>query len=170
MRNRKLIQVELMTTVLLFIYIISCVNATQVETMQVSPLTKKMLIVNLDEGEKFSGSLTISGGANNDIDFWITNPNGNTILNLGRVSQGTTFEFTAQESGAYTFHFDNGFSLFSTKTVILSYDVSRNLTSLLNPFLLIGTGVVIMVAIIGVVLLYRRKTQTISKTNQPTPS
>jgi len=152
--------VFLKAIVFLFLTIpILCVSAIKVETLQIDPLTGRMLIFNLSEGDKFSGSLSISGGANNDIDFWITDPNGNTIVNLGRISQGTTFEFTAQKSGAYTFHFDNGFSLFSSKTVSLSYDIQ--FASPINPFLLttIGLIIVVVVLIILVVLLFYRKTQ-----------
>jgi hypothetical protein len=150
--------------IVLFLAIpILCVSASEVETLQIDPLTKRMLIFNLAEADKFSGSLSISGGANNDIDFWITDPNGNTIVNLGRISQGTTFEFTAQKSGAYTFHFDNSFSLISSKTVSLSYDIRS--ASPINPFLLIIIGIIIVVVvlIILVVLLYRRKTQQKTK-------
>jgi len=152
--------VFLKAIVFLFLTIpILCVSATQIETLQIDPLTKRMLIFNLSEGDKFSGSLSISGGTNNDIDFWITDPNGNTIINLGRISQGTTFEFTAQKSGAYTFHFDNSFSLISSKTVSLSYDIQ--FASPINPLLLITIGLIIVgvVLTILVVLLYRRKTQ-----------
>jgi hypothetical protein len=146
--------------IVLFLSIpILCVSATEIETLQIDPLTKRMLIFNLSEGDRFSGSLSISGGTNNDINFWITDPNGNIIVNLGRISQGTTFEFTAKKSGAYTFHFDNSFSLFSSKTVSLSYDIQ--FASPINPFLLITIGlfIVVVVLIILVVLLYYRKTQ-----------
>ena len=69
------------TTVLFLTIIVSCANASEVEIVTVEPSTKKMLIFNLDKGDKFSGSLSISGGANKDINFWITNPSGNTIVN-----------------------------------------------------------------------------------------
>ena len=161
MRARQLILG--MATFLLFAVIISCVNATKSKTVQVEPLNEYMLIFDLDKREKFSGSLAISGGANNDINFWITNPSGNTIVNLGRISQGTTFEFTAQESGAYTFYFDNTFSLISWKTVSLSYDISRPAPFDIGWILIvIGVLLIAIVIIIGLgVFLYRRKTQTI---------
>ena len=155
------------TTVLLLTFIVSCVNATKVRTVQVEPLTKRMLIFDLDKGDKFSGSLAISGGANNDINFWITDPHGNTIVDLGRISQGTTFEFTTQESGAYTFHFDNTFSLISSKTVNLSYDISRRaLLDIVWALIIIGVLFIAIAIIIGV-LLHRRKTRTILKPSQP---
>ena len=95
-----------------------------------------------------------------------------TLLSIiGRIGQGTTFEFTAQESGAYTFHFDNTFSLISSKTVTLSYDISRpsplgiDMPTIIGV-LLIGIGIIIGLGF----LLHRRKMQTISKPSQPMPS
>lgn len=153
--------------VLFLAILVSCVSATQVETIQVPPLIKKMFVFNLDEGEKVTGSLSISGGSGNDINFWITNPQGATVINLDRVSNGANFEFTAHQSGAYTFHFDNQFSLFSSKTVSLTFDVSRALP--IDPIMLIAIGVAIIavVIVISVAMRYRRKTQTTTKTNQP---
>jgi hypothetical protein len=129
-----------------------------------------MLTFNLDSGDEFSGSLSISGGGGNDIDFWVTDPQGTTILNKGRVSQGTTFEFTAQMSGAYTLYFGNTFSLFSSKTVSLSYDVSTptlGSTDIGSLWIIIGI-IIIVIAIAGLAigLSWRKST---SKTNIPPP-
>jgi len=134
------------------------IDATQVEVLTVDPLTTKTLTFNLSEGDIFSGSLAISGGANNDINFWITDPQGNTILNLGRISQGTSFEFTAKNSGAYTLHFDNSFSIFSAKQVSLSYDIKHSFIN--NFILLIILGIISICVIIAVLMLilHRKKT------------
>lgn len=146
---------------------------TKVRTVQVEPKTKRTLRFDLDKRDNFSCSLAVSGGANNDIKFWITDPSKNTIVNLGRISQTPTFEFTAQESGAYTFHFDNTFSSFSWKNVSLSYDISRPAPSTIVD---IGTIIIVVLLIVTAiiiglgVLLYRRKRQTISKPSQPMPT
>ena len=158
-------------TILFLVMAFSFVNASNVEVVQVDPLTTKMLIFNLNSGQKFTGSLAISGGGN-DIDFWVTNPQGTKVLDLGRVSQGKTFEFTAQSSGAYTFHFGNTFSWFTSKTVNLTYDVGLPTVGGVDlGLLLIIIGVVAILLIVIVALgvtLYRRKST--SKTNQPPPS
>lgn len=159
-----------MTTVLLLTVLISYANATRVETVTVEPFDEEVLVFDLDKGDKFSGSLAISGGANDDIKFWITNPLGNIIVNQGRINQGTIFEFTAQEPGAYTLHFDNTFSWISEKTVSLSYDISKSASLNINTItiiliLLIASLATAIVILVGV-LLHRRKTQTISKTIQ----
>jgi hypothetical protein len=45
------------------------VKASIVEAVQVSRLTEQMLVFNLQTGRKLTGSLAISGGSGNDIDF-----------------------------------------------------------------------------------------------------
>ena len=168
--NQLKLKLVLLAATLFLTITFSIVNASQVEIVQISPLTQKTLTFNLDNEDKFTGSLSISGGGGNDIDFWVTNPQGTTILNQGRVSQGTTFEFTAQMSGAYTLHFGNTFSLFSSKTVNLSYDVSTpTLGGTGFGFLLIIIGIVIIVVVIAglaVGLSWRKST---SKINVPPP-
>jgi hypothetical protein len=131
--------------ILLSVTVFSIANASEVEVVQVNVLSTRTLIFNLNSGQRFSGSLAISGGAGNDIDFWVTDSVGATILNLGRVSQGNSFEFTANEDGAYTLHFGNTFSLFTAKTVNLTYDIKAPLIFGLDPYVFI---VIILVAII----------------------
>lgn len=62
--------------------------------------------------------LNISGGSNNDINLSITDPSGNSVLVSQRVSGAYNSQtFVATTSGLYTFTFDNGFSLISSKSV-----------------------------------------------------
>lgn len=168
--KRKLFQALGITAFLFFVFVATFAKASQVEVVQVDPLTQKMLTFNLNDGQKFTGSLAVSGGSGNDIDFWITDPQGTTILNLGRVSQGKTFEFTAQVSGAYTFHFSNTFSLFSSKTVNLSYDISNPILGGIDFSLLLIIIAVIILAIalvvLAIMLSHRKST---SKTDQLPP-
>jgi ABC-type oligopeptide transport system substrate-binding subunit len=147
------------------------VNASQVKSTQVDALSTTSLTINLDEGDTFSGSLSISGGSGNDINFKVTNPQGATIVNLGKVSQGATFEFTADDSGAYTFHLDNSFSWLSSKAVSISYDVTHPILGGLNvgsdstmTFLILGAVVlgVVIVALLAVNLSRNKKTQSTS--------
>jgi hypothetical protein len=134
--------------------------ASQVETANVNPGSETTLTFNLESGQTFSGSLSISGGSGNDVNFRVTNPQGVTIVNLGRVSGGTSFSFTAESAGAYTLHFDNGFSLFSSKTVVTTYDVSSpkiggiDLTLLL---VIVGVVFIALVAIVGLAVASARR-------------
>lgn len=99
----------------------SFVQAVQTENVNVDVLSSRALVFIFSEKVDFRGSFSVSGGSGNTIDFYVTDPDGNRIVNLGRVSQ-EEFEFTTQNSGAYTLYFDNSFSWFSSKVVTLSYD------------------------------------------------
>jgi hypothetical protein len=172
LKNKLLLTLGI-TAILLSVVAFSFVKASSVETVQVSPLSWKSLIFNLNTGQKFTGSLSISGGSGNDVNFRITDPQGTTILDLGRVSQGKSFDFTAQASGAYTFYFDNTFSLLSTKTVSLTYDVGLPTVFGMDLglfLIIIGVIVVLLLLVVSLaVVRYRKK--NLSKTNQPpTPS
>jgi hypothetical protein len=121
-----------------------------------------MKIFNLDELDKFTGSIAITGGSGDDVDFYVTDPHGSRIVDLGRVSQGTSFDFTAQDSGAYTLHFDNSFSLFSSKVVTLSYDIENPILPNGDNFVLwiIAGAIIIGVVLIGIaVYVYIRSKQ-----------
>ena len=170
MKNRLVLSLGL--TAILFLAIgLSFANASNVEVIQVDALTEKTLTFNLNNGQKFTGSLAVSGGSGNDIDFWVTDPQGTKIVDLGRVTQGKTFQFTAQTSGAYAFHFSNGFSLLSSKTVDLTYDIGLpSIFGIDLEFLLIIIGVVVsfLLLVLGLVVMRYRK-KNLSKTNQPPP-
>jgi hypothetical protein len=171
--SEKKVVLTLGTMAILFLTIgFSLARASSIETVQVGALSEQMLVFNLKRGQKFTGSLAISGGSGNDINFWVADPQGTTILNLGRVSQGKSFDFTAQSSGAYTFHFDNSFSLLSSKTVSLTYDIG--LPSIfgidLGTFLIIiGVVVILLFMIVALAVALNRRKRT-AKTNQPPPS
>jgi hypothetical protein len=170
MKNKLMFSVG-MTAILFLVAASFSANASQVESVQVSPGYQQMVSFNLSVGQKFTGSLAITGGSGNDINFWVTDPQGSTILNLGRVSLGRTFGFTAESSGAYTLHFDNSFSLISSKAVTLTYDLSLPTVLGLDfgVLLIIITVVVILlvvIAVLGVALSHRKR---ISKTYQSPP-
>lgn len=92
-----------------------------------------------------SGSISISGGLNNDIGFYITNPTGAQIYNAGRVSGGTTFSISADTAGAYTLHFDNTLSP-SEKLVTVSYDVSSSIQAI--PEFPVQLGLILLVTVV----------------------
>ena len=149
--HKKPLLVSAMVAVLCMTIMSSIVYATQTESTTVNAGEQKILTFNLSEGDKFSGALSISGGSGNDVDFWVTDPNGNTIVNSGRVSSGRTFDFTCTKNGAYALHFDNSFSIFSSKFVSLSYDVERQIIPSLTTNSVIW--IVLVVVIIGVLAL-----------------
>ena len=142
--------------VILLVAMIGCVRAGT-ETFTVSPLQEVVRTVGLSEGNKVSGSITVSGGSGNDIDFYVTDSNGNTILRYDRATQ-TSFSFTASTTGTYTMHFDNRFSIFSSKSVTLDYTVSKPILGLAPElfFLLVIIIVIIIVAVVAFALKGRK--------------
>ena len=139
--------VSKLTMVLLLTIMITYVNATEVESVTVEPGRKEILFFVLEEGERFKGSLAIVDG--NDIDFymWGPPPNYETVVDLGRVNQGASFEFIAKESGDYIFNFANRFSS-ERKIIELSYDIYRPPLIDFTRFLLIIVGLLIIIIII----------------------
>jgi hypothetical protein len=174
MSEKKAI-LSLGTMIILLSVVAFSVKASSVESVEVSPLTEQMLVFNLQTGQKFTGSLSISGSSGNDINFWITDPQGTTILNLGTVSQGTSFDFTPQASGAYTFYFDNSFPLrtgrlLSSKTVRLTYDIglpSINGSDIRQLLITIIVAVILLIVIVALAVALSHKKRT-SRTNQNT--
>lgn len=151
--------------------------ASETKTINVGAGYLGTLAFNLDSGQTLSGSISISGGSGNDVNFYATNPQGATILNSGRVSGGTSFSLTAESSGAYTLHFDNSFSIFSSKTVTVSYDVKSpsiintggidtNLLLMIGAVVLISI-IVILVVVVAVAPARRRNALGSVPTSQP---
>ena len=58
-----------------------------------------------------------------DIRFAIHGPNNTTIRDFGRIEVLGTHTLTAETAGRHTLFFDNGFSLFTSKTIIILYRV-----------------------------------------------
>jgi emp24/gp25L/p24 family/GOLD len=119
------------------------------------------LTFNLNSGDKVSGSVSITGGSSNDINFYVTNPSGARIYDAGRVSGGTSFSFTADSSGAFILHFDNSFSLLSNKQVTVSYDVSSGGIPEFPPEIILVAFVALVIT--GSYVMVRRRNYQKSK-------
>lgn len=132
-------------------------NAATVETIHVNPLGSAALTIDLDGGQRVSGSISITGGSNDDINFFVRNPEGNTILDLGRIYQGDTFEFTATISGAYEIYFENTFSIFTGKTVTLTFDVESPSIIRVDSLVLVVIVIIVLISLGIGVYLYRRE-------------
>jgi len=122
--------------------------------LTVNPGAQEMVPINdLKVGYSVTGSLTVSGGGN-EIRFWVIDPDGNQVLNLGTVVQGKSFEFTTQKNGAYYLRFDNREST-ALKNVIITYDVQMSNTSS-NPY--IWEGIILIITLFAfLVLIYWRR-------------
>lgn len=129
------------------------------QTFAVPARSQTTSTLTLVQGDQVTGNLNVTGGPNDDINFVITDPNGNPIQNYDHITQ-TPFSFQAQTSGNYTFTFDNSFSLLSSKSVTLDYTVQPATFGIPQDLLLPVIGaiaVVIIVVVVAVVLGSRRK-------------
>ncbi len=153
MLSKKLLLLLFSTLAMLLLLITPFVGAQQTETFTVDVFSSRVIIFSLDKDVELKGSFSVSGGSGNDVDFYITDPKGSRIVDLGRVSGEAAFEFTANESGAYTLRFDNGFSWFSTKTVTLNYEFEGDVPSPVIPKNVQITAAVEAAIIIGLILV-----------------
>jgi len=152
--------------VLVILFLCVTVNIVQAkpEVFTVPPGEEIKRWVWLKEEDELSGKITVLGGSGNDVNFYITDPNGNTILRKDRATR-TSFSFKAKITGSYILHFDNTFSWFSSKTVTLEHTISR--PSRLSPevFCIIGViiGIVIGGAIVAIICTQKRKSEKVCK-------
>lgn len=137
----------------LSIAFLTAVSAAEMETITVPPLRSVGFIFNLGVGDTVRGSISVSGGSGNDVDFWVTDPGGSHILNFGRVSRGTDFSFRADRSGAYTLHFDNSFSLISSKMVIITFDVERPIIPGVGAGPLDWSSIVLVAIVLAIIVI-----------------
>jgi hypothetical protein len=127
------------------------------ETFTVPSLSQITRTVNLSQGDSVSGSISVYGGSGNDINFRVTDPNGNTLVSYDRITY-TSFSFSASMTGTYNMIFDNSFSLISSKSVTLDYSVKPAVLGVpQNTVLIIVAIVVILIIIVAIgVALSRR--------------
>ena len=98
----------------------------------VRPLSSLYLKVSLSHGlgplGGCGGLIYIKGGSGNDINFRVIDPQGKTILDLGRISNEKEFYISPDETGNFTIIIDNEFSVFSSKEVdVFSYSYPNNI-------------------------------------------
>lgn len=105
-------------------------------------------IKELEIGVYVTGSFTVSGGGN-EIKFWVIDPDGNTILHLGNVIQGDSFEFSAPKNGVYSVRLDNREST-AAKIVNITYDIQVEDSSSTIYF----WGKILSIPIIALLFLY----------------
>jgi hypothetical protein len=119
----------------------------------VQPKQEQLITLNLSKTDRVDGSFSVVSDDNTGINFYVTDPAGNTVVQYGNTTQ-TNFSFIAQTTGTYTLHFDNTFSQNSSKTVALNYNVVHFIMGMPEEqFLLIVVAVVIVIAMIAFGLL-----------------
>ena len=129
-------------------------TGTKTENHSVPPLQTLTLTFHFNKGEKIEGYFTVRQG-NDDINFYVKDPYGTVILDAGRVKGRYDFVIPIEHSGVYTLYFDNTFSLFTSKTIFLTYQATiRSFFSELSlPITLIGVSLIVL----GLILIYEKK-------------
>jgi hypothetical protein len=117
--------------------------------------TTRRINLYLRWGDTVDGSITVSGGIlHKGVDVWITDSNGNTILDLGTVTDHTRIRFSGGfVRGNYELVLYNP-SWVSDKTVTFSYNIYTDPLMHYNYEIIIV--IVAIVAIAAVVYLRRR--------------
>jgi hypothetical protein len=109
----------------------------------------------LPAGTTFNGSISTTG----TIRFWVSDPNGVQIVNLGLIDQEATFGFIAQQAGNYSLNFEN--DLPNPIQVTFSYETNPDIsTDNSTSIPLIYLTIPITAAVIGsvlIIVLARRK-------------
>ena len=107
------------------------------------------LPIMLPTGTTFNGSILTTG----TVRFWVSDPNGAQILNLGLIDETTEFGFVAQQNGNYTMNFEN--DLTNSIQVTFSYFTSPDISSGNNPtgIPLIYLLISIVIAVLGSILI-----------------
>jgi hypothetical protein len=148
-----------LATVFAVLFCALIVSAFASETFAVPALQQTTRTVNLSAGTSISGTISVTGGTGKDINFNVTDPNGNIMVSDYCVTD-TCFNFFASTDGAYTMIFDNTFSSNASKTVTLDYSAQPVLLGVPESSLsTIGTFIVIVViaALVVALLWHSRK-------------
>ncbi|MEA2090005.1 MAG: emp24/gp25L/p24 family protein [Thermoproteota archaeon] len=139
--------ITLVFLLILFASIIGTALATT-ETLTVPPHQEITRTLSLREGDRVSGSISVIGGDENDIDFLVVDPDGIIVLQVERLTH-KDFSFNAEKSGTYVLRFDNSFSLLASKQVTLNYDIKHYIMGIpQEQFFLLVIVAVIVIAII----------------------
>ncbi|UCH32699.1 MAG: emp24/gp25L/p24 family protein [Candidatus Bathyarchaeota archaeon] len=102
---------------LTFFLVCNLANAFS-ESIQVPAGETETRAVNMKEGDRISGRVTIVGQS---LNFSIYSPDGQTIIN-STLSDPIDFQFVATATGVYGFYFENTFSN-EANLVTLNYNV-----------------------------------------------
>jgi len=115
----------------------------------IEPLKTHSITLSLHETDSVSGSFSVVSNDETGVNFIVTDPYNNTVLQYDNVLQ-KSFSFTADTDGNYQLHFGNSVSDVYSKTVSLNYNVTSYIMGMpQEQFLLL---VVAAVAVIGLML------------------
>ena len=165
MRKQVLLSAFAIVVLLSLLALACCSLAT---TFSVPKLSEHAMTLSFNQNDYVSGSVVVTGGVSNAINFYITDPKGNNVVSYNDVTQ-VSFSFTASTTGNYTVYFDNREGLFA-KSVTFSYsDKTAALGLPQDTFNLLLTIIIVIIvavtaAVITVLLLLRLRRKETPKT------
>lgn len=121
------------------------VNA-ETENFTVPPESEVTRTLNLKQDDRVAVGFTVVGDSTNELNLYVIDPYGNTILRYDTVGQ-KSFSFSATTPGIYTLHFDNSHSL-ENKMVTLNYDIQHYIWGI--PQTLFLVLVIVVISVIGI--------------------
>ena len=157
MKKTKLLTLTLFIALLMMSWTTLLAFATTVPAFTVSPLSTTQIPIVIPSGTTFNGSISTTG----TVRFWVSDPNGIQIVNLGLVDNAAKFSFVSQQNGNYTMNFENDQPDADPVQVTLSFvtnpDISAgNSTGTPLSYFII----LIVIAVVGsfvIIFLVRRK-------------
>ena len=132
--------------------------ATTIPAFTVSSSSQLQIV--LPAGTTFNASISVTG----TLRFWVSDPNGAQIINLGLIDKLTAFGFVAQHSGNYTLNFENDVPHSDPIQVSFSYTTnpdisgSDNSTGISLGYLAISIIITVLGSIL-IIFLVQRKTK-----------
>jgi hypothetical protein len=132
--------------------------AITIPAFTVSPSSQLQIV--LPAGTTFNGSISITG----TLRFWVSDPNGAQIINLGLIDKPTAFGFVAQHSGNYTLNFENDVPHSDPIQVSFSYTTNPDISGSGNStgISLVYLAISIIITVLGsilIIFLVHRKTK-----------
>jgi len=165
MKKTKLLSFVAVVFLLLSSFMTLAAFATTVQTFTLPSFSATYLQYLLPQGTAFSGSISTTGS----VRFFVSDPNGSQIVNLGIVDKNATFSFHALQSGNYTLNFENELPN-SIISVTFSYVANpaipgtNSSTGISLGYLLTTIEVIAALAVFLAIFLVRRRQSKIRTT------
>ena len=93
------------------------------ENFTVPPESEVTRSLSLHENDRVSIGFSVVGESANGLNFYVTDPNGDTVLRHEGVGQ-KSLSFLVEMAGTYILHFENSHSS-GDKMVTLNYDIEH---------------------------------------------
>ena len=131
---------------LLIVSLATCNANATTENFTVAPESEVTKSLNLQKDDRVAIGFTVVGQTINALNFSVTDPNGDTIIQYDTVGQ-KSFSLHATTPGVYILHFDNSDSP-KEKMVTLNYDVQHYILGI--PQTLFYVLVIAVISVIGI--------------------